>query len=57
MVRPASLIYGVEDRPPWPILLLLAFQHIFLMSSTLVLPIVLVSEIGGDFAQITAVVA
>jgi xanthine permease XanP len=55
--KPAGLIYGVDDVPPWPVLCLLAVQHIFLMSSTLVLPIVLVSEIGGDFAQVQAVVA
>jgi xanthine permease XanP len=55
--KPAGLIYGVEDRPPLPTLALLAVQHIFLMSSTLVLPIVLVTEIGGDFKQVTAVVA
>src|SRR6185312_1223099 len=39
--RPAGLIYGVEDRPAWPVLCLLALQHIMLISSTLVLPIVL----------------
>jgi xanthine permease XanP len=55
--KPAGLIYGVDDLPPWPALSLLAIQHIFLMSSTLVLPIVLVSEIGGDFTQVEAVVA
>jgi NCS2 family nucleobase:cation symporter-2 len=55
--KPAGLIYGVDDRPPWSALSLLAIQHIFLMSSTLVLPIVLVSEIGGDFSQVQAVVA
>ena len=55
--KPAGLIYGVDDVPPWSALGLLAVQHIFLMSSTLVLPIVLVSEIGGDFTQVQAVVA
>jgi xanthine permease XanP len=55
--KPAGLIYGVDDVPPWSALGLLAIQHIFLMSSTLVLPIVLVTEIGGDFAQVQAVVA
>src|SRR5262249_48696276 len=55
--KPAGLIYGVDDVPPWSALALLAVQHIFLMSSTLVLPIVLVSEIGGDFGQVEAVVA
>ena len=55
--RPANLIYGVDDIPPPPVLFLLALQHIFLMSSTLVLPIVLVSQISGDFTQTSAVVA
>jgi NCS2 family nucleobase:cation symporter-2 len=55
--KPAGLIYGVDDLPPWSTLGLLAIQHIFLMSSSLVLPIVLVSEIGGDFGQVQAVVA
>ncbi len=55
--RPANLIYGVDDVPPPQVLLLLALQHIFLMSSTLVLPIVLVTEISGNFVQTSAVVA
>jgi len=49
--RPASLTYGVDDRPPMSTLMLLGVQHIFLMSSTLVLPVVLVKEIGGSFQE------
>jgi len=55
--RPANLIYGVDDSPPFSTLLLLGVQHIFLMSSTLVLPVVLVNEIGGSFNQVQGVVA
>jgi xanthine permease XanP len=55
--RPENLIYGVDERPPLPVLLLLAMQHLFLMSSTLVLPVVLVREIGGSFDQVRAVVS
>jgi NCS2 family nucleobase:cation symporter-2 len=55
--RPANLLYGVDDKPPAGVLFLLGVQHVFLMSSTLVLPIVLVSEIGGSFGQVRAVVA
>ncbi len=55
--KPAGLIYGVDDRPPPSALVLLAVQHIFLMSSTLVLPVVLISEIGGSFSEVRAVVA
>jgi xanthine permease XanP len=55
--KPAGLIYGVDDTPPLSALCLLAVQHIFLMSSTLVLPVVLVTELGGDFTQVQSVVA
>ena len=55
--RPENLIYGVNDKLPLPLLFLLSFQHIFLMSSTLVLPVVLVTEIGGSFDQLRSVVA
>ncbi len=55
--RPANLTYGVDDRPPLSTLFFLGFQHIFLMASTLILPVVLVSEIGGGFEEIRAVVA
>ena len=37
MKRPANLTYGLEDRPPLPLTLLLGLQHTLAMSSTLVL--------------------
>jgi len=55
--KPEHLIYGVDDSPPLPIMFLLGIQHIFLMSSSIALPIVLVSEIGGSFDQVRSVVA
>lgn len=55
--KPEHLIYGVDDSPPLPVMLLLGIQHIFLMSSSIALPIVLVSEIGGGFDQVRSVVA
>jgi xanthine permease XanP len=55
--KPADLVYGVDDKPPWSVMLLMAVQHIFLMSSTLLLPVILVSEIGGSLDQVRAVVA
>jgi xanthine permease XanP len=55
--RPEGLIYWVDERPPNSVLALLAVQHIFLMSSTLVLPVVLIGELGGSFEQIRGVVA
>jgi len=55
--RPEKLIYGVDDKLPFFSLFLLGFQHTFLMSSTLVLPVVLVTEIGGGFDLLRSVVA
>jgi NCS2 family nucleobase:cation symporter-2 len=55
--RPPGLLYGENDRPPLPVLAALGLQHIFLMSSTLVLPVVLVREIGSSFHQVRGVVA
>ena len=57
MRQPPGLIYGLEDTPPPFALFLLGVQHIFLMSSSLVMPVVLVSEIGGSFEEVRSVVA
>lgn len=51
-----DFIYGVDDQPPFLAMFFLAIQHIILMTSTLVLPIMLISEIGGSFEQIRSVV-
>jgi NCS2 family nucleobase:cation symporter-2 len=55
--KPKDILYGLEEKPPWPVIILVSLQHIFLMSSTLVLPVVLVGEIGGSFEQVRSVVA
>lgn len=55
--KPANLLYGVDDRPPWTVLAFLSAQHVFVMSSTLVLAVVLVTEIGGSPEQTQATVA
>lgn len=56
-LKPQDLIYGLDDKPPLAALLIIGCQHIFLMSSTLVLPIVLITEIGGTFDEIRSVIA
>ena len=55
--RPPGLIYWENERPPNSLLVILAVQHVFLMSSTLVLPVVLITELGGGFDQVRGVVA
>ncbi len=59
MASPSSqpLLYGLLDRPPLVRLLLLAFQHVCLMASALVLPSVLIAEIGGSRGEAQTVVA
>ena len=55
--KPQDLIFGLDDKPPLASLLIIGCQHIFLMSSTLVLPIVLITEIGGTFDEVRSVIA
>lgn len=54
---PQELLYGLNDRPPPLKLFLLAFQHVCLMASPLVLPAVLVAEIGGSRSEGQTIVA
>ena len=55
--KPPNIIYGVNEKPPWLVTLIMGLQHVFVMSSTLILPVVLVKEIGGTFADIKSVVS
>jgi xanthine permease XanP len=57
MAKPSNLIYGVDEKPPIVSTLLLALQHTFVMSSTLILPVVIISEIGGTPEQVQSVVS
>ena len=50
--KPAALLYGPDDCPPRGVLFLLAVQHNFLMASTLLLPVVLISELGGGPVEV-----
>ncbi len=51
--KPANLIYGVDESPGIGSLLLLGFQHIFILSIAFIFPVVIVDAIGGtpDQAQ------
>ena len=55
--KPDNIIFGVNEKPPLAAVLLLGLQHIFVMSSTLLLPVVIVREIGGSFLEIRNVVS
>ncbi len=45
--KPANLIYDVEDYPPLPVTLVLALQHVFVLSVGWIFAVVLVTGIGG----------
>jgi xanthine permease XanP len=57
MAKPSNLIYGVDEKPPGVSTFLLGLQHTFVMSSTLILPVAIVSEIGGTLDQVQSVVS
>jgi NCS2 family nucleobase:cation symporter-2 len=49
--KPPELTYGVDDDPPLPTNLLLGLQHVFLVSISLIFPVVVVRSIGGTPQQ------
>jgi len=55
--KPANIVYGVDDRPPVLVTIIMGLQHIFVMSSTLVLPVVIIQEIGGTFLEAKSLVS
>ncbi len=44
--RPADLIYGPDDRPPLPALMVLGAQHVFIATISLVVPVLIAMEAG-----------
>ena len=48
---PSNLIYSVDENPSLLVMLILGLQHAFVMTSTLVLPVVIVLEIRGTLEQ------
>jgi len=48
--KPSDLIYGLSDRPPILTTVMLSFQHIFLLSSRFIYPVIIVEAIGGSRA-------
>jgi len=54
--KPANIIYGVDDIPPFRTTLLLAVQHAVLALVFIVYPLMLVSEAGGTQVDAEGVV-
>lgn len=49
--RPPDLIYSVDEKPPLIPLFLLGLQHIFLITISLIFPVVIVKAAGGTDAD------
>jgi NCS2 family nucleobase:cation symporter-2 len=55
--KPANLVYGVDDNPPWGITLLQGMQHVFIMMALyFIYPVIIVHAVGGTDAQAATMV-
>ncbi len=54
--KPPDLIYGVDETPPTVPLVLLGLQHIFIVMSALVFPVVIIRTVGGSAEDATFIV-
>lgn len=57
MRKPAGLVYGVEDRPPWIVTVLSGLQHVALISVNLVYPVLVFRACGASPAVVTALLS
>src|SRR5262245_21239966 len=50
--KPAGLIYGVDDKPPSGVAVLLGIQHVFVMTAGWIMVVVIVTTIGGTMEEV-----
>jgi NCS2 family nucleobase:cation symporter-2 len=55
--KPAGLLYGVQDRPPPPVVLLNGIQHVGVITINLIYPVLVFRLAGASTETITALVA
>ena len=46
--KPANLVYGVDERPPLDICLILAVQHILIFAGGLIMATIVMKALGGS---------
>ncbi|MBP2637057.1 MAG: UraA [Firmicutes bacterium] len=56
-IKPVNLVYGVDDRPPVFITLILALQHLMLMSASLIFPVLVVKATNGSPEEMQGLVS
>jgi NCS2 family nucleobase:cation symporter-2 len=57
MRRPAAIRYGLEDRPPWPVIAMTAVQQATVVFLFLYVPVIIAREAQAGVAQTTALIA
>lgn len=55
--KPPNLLYGVDEKPPLWVVLLLGVQHIGIIAIGLIFPVVVVQEMGGGVADAARMVS
>jgi xanthine permease XanP len=55
--KPAGLLYGVNERPPWSVVLLNGIQHVGVITINLIYPVLVFRVAGASTETITALVA
>jgi NCS2 family nucleobase:cation symporter-2 len=49
--KPSHIIYGVDEKPPLWTTIIMGLQHVMVSAVTLILPVLIVQDIGGTAAQ------
>jgi len=52
--KPANLIFSVDEKPPLVTSLVLGFQHVMIMFIAIILPIIIIQELGDSISLQTA---
>jgi len=54
--KPSNIIYGVDETPPLWTTIIMGLQHVMVSAVTLILPVLIVQDIGGTAEQAETVV-
>ncbi|HZL59544.1 MAG TPA: solute carrier family 23 protein [Stellaceae bacterium] len=53
MKKPANLVYGVEEKPPTPVMLVSAVQHVGVIAIFMIYPLIIARQAGIDAAEVS----
>ncbi len=55
MKKPASLVYGTDEKPPIAIIIVSAVQHVAVIAIFMIYPLIIARQAGAPAAEITAI--